>query len=165
MKKANIALLLVAALSLPSRAETSSGQPNVLWIFAEDTSPWMGCYGDVVNAEATPNIDSLASAGVLFRRAFVPAPVCSACRSAMMAHDATENPASTRSTNLAIGPDSMTSRQTLRRSGDAANKMAITCTLLKDQGMLSQPKLSVKTRRQDRCSTPFAFDNSSSSTT
>ncbi|MGC6455202.1 MAG: sulfatase [Coraliomargaritaceae bacterium] len=65
-------------------ALSATGRPNILWIYAEDTSPWMGCYGDTVNAEATPNIDSIANAGVLFTRAFVAAPVCSAMRSAMM---------------------------------------------------------------------------------
>jgi arylsulfatase A-like enzyme len=59
-------------------------RPNILWIYAEDTSPWMGCYGDRINADATPNIDSIAEAGVRFSRAFVPAPVCSATRSALM---------------------------------------------------------------------------------
>ncbi|MFN3191906.1 MAG: sulfatase-like hydrolase/transferase [Aureliella sp.] len=59
-------------------------RPNILWIFAEDTSPWMGCYGDRINQGETPHIDSLAQRGVRFSRAFVPAPVCSACRSAMM---------------------------------------------------------------------------------
>lgn len=59
-------------------------KPNILWIFAEDTSPWMGCYGDEVNAGHTPHIDSLAAQGTLFSRAYVPAPVCSACRSAVM---------------------------------------------------------------------------------
>ncbi|MCH2388419.1 MAG: sulfatase-like hydrolase/transferase, partial [Opitutales bacterium] len=62
----------------------SAGKPNILWIFAEDTSPWMGCYGDEVNAGHTPHIDSLAAQGTLFSRAYVPAPVCSACRSAVM---------------------------------------------------------------------------------
>ena len=60
-------------------------RPNILWLFAEDTSPWMGCYGDPINEGATPNIDSLADKGVRFSRAYVPAPVCSACRSALMA--------------------------------------------------------------------------------
>lgn len=59
-------------------------RPNILWLFAEDTSPWMGCYGDPVNEGQTPHIDALAAQGVRFSRAFVPAPVCSACRSAMM---------------------------------------------------------------------------------
>ena len=59
-------------------------RPNILWIYAEDTSPWMGCYGDAINSEATPHIDSIARSGVLFTRAYVPAPVCSATRSAMI---------------------------------------------------------------------------------
>ncbi len=59
-------------------------KPNILWLFAEDTSPWMGCYGHEVNVGHTPNIDGLANRGVRFSRAFVPAPVCSPCRSAMM---------------------------------------------------------------------------------
>ena len=59
-------------------------RPNVVWFFAEDTSPWMGTYGHEANKMATPNIDSIAKAGVRFDRAFVPAPVCSACRSSMM---------------------------------------------------------------------------------
>ena len=67
----------------PRKIQTKS-RPNILWLFAEDTSPWMGCYGDPINQGLTPNIDSLASRGILFSRAFVPAPVCSACRSALM---------------------------------------------------------------------------------
>ena len=63
---------------------TAKDQPNILWIYAEDTSPWMGCYGDEINANTTPHIDSIAQAGVLFKRAYVPAPVCSATRSAMI---------------------------------------------------------------------------------
>ena len=59
-------------------------RPNVVWIFAEDTSPWMGTYGHEANKLATPHIDSIAEAGVRFERAYVPAPVCSAFRSSMM---------------------------------------------------------------------------------
>ena len=59
-------------------------KPNILWIYADDTSPWMGCYGDDVNVNGTPNIDAIAEVGVRFNRAYVPAPVCSATRSAMI---------------------------------------------------------------------------------
>ena len=45
-------------------------------------SDWMGCYGDPI-AE-TPNIDSLAEGGVMFARAYMPAPVCSTTRSALI---------------------------------------------------------------------------------
>lgn len=62
----------------------SADRPNILWIFAEDTSPWIGAYGDKINEGQTPNIDSIAEQGVIFKRAYVPAPVCSAMRSAMM---------------------------------------------------------------------------------
>ncbi len=78
---AAILLTVVGGLGLTVRA---ADRPNILWLFAEDTSPWMGCYGHSANQGATPNIDSLASKGVRFSRAFVPAPVCSACRSALM---------------------------------------------------------------------------------
>ncbi len=62
----------------------AQNQPNIIWIYAEDTSPWMGCYGDEVNANATPNIDLITLKGVRFDNAFVPAPVCSATRSAII---------------------------------------------------------------------------------
>jgi arylsulfatase A-like enzyme len=58
-------------------------KPNVLWLFQEDTSPWIGCYGDQVNEGWTPNIDKMAAGGVRFSRAFVPSPVCSSCRSSI----------------------------------------------------------------------------------
>ncbi|MCM8531514.1 MAG: sulfatase-like hydrolase/transferase [Lentisphaeraceae bacterium] len=80
MKK-TILILVCWFASIPLLA---AEKPNILWIFAEDTSPWMGCYGDKVNEGKTPNIDSIANRGVIFKRAFVPAPVCSACRSAMI---------------------------------------------------------------------------------
>ncbi|MEP4078538.1 MAG: sulfatase [Haloferula sp.] len=62
----------------------AEGKPNILWIFSEDLSPYMGCYDDPVNSGHTPAIDKLAASGVLFKRAFVPAPVCSASRSAII---------------------------------------------------------------------------------
>lgn len=61
-----------------------SDRPNILWIVAEDLSPWMGCYGDATNKDHTPVIDQLAAKGVLFKRTYMPAPVCSSCRSALI---------------------------------------------------------------------------------
>ena len=80
-KIAVITLGLVSSISLLS---AEAKKPNILWIYAEDTSPWMGCYGDKINKNHTPHIDGLAAEGVLFSRAFVPAPVCSVTRSAMI---------------------------------------------------------------------------------
>lgn len=75
--------LIIVALSNLSTT-MGADRPNILWLFAEDTSPWMGSYGHEINRGKTPHIDSLAERGVRFSRAFVPAPVCSACRSALM---------------------------------------------------------------------------------
>ena len=76
---------VLAVFVLCTATPVLANRPNILWIMAEDTSPWMGCYGDKINAAATPNIDNLAASGVRFARAFVPAPVCSPCRSALIA--------------------------------------------------------------------------------
>ena len=56
--------------------------PNILWIYIEDMNPFLGCYGD--STVPTPNMDALASQGVLFEKCFVTAPVCSPCRSAII---------------------------------------------------------------------------------
>ena len=84
MSRLTRGLLTIILSTTALTANAAPDKPNILWIVAEDTSPWMGCYGDKINAKATPNIDALADAGVRFARAFVPAPVCSPCRSALM---------------------------------------------------------------------------------
>jgi arylsulfatase A-like enzyme len=45
-------------------------------------SPHIGCYGEI--SIKAPNIDRLAADGVKFENAFVTAPVCSPCRSAVI---------------------------------------------------------------------------------
>ncbi len=57
-------------------------RPNILWIAVEDISPLMSCYGYDVNP--TPNLDRLAQTGLRFANTFMPAPVCSPCRSALI---------------------------------------------------------------------------------
>lgn len=75
-------VLLVFSAALPSSAEAR--RPNILWIIAEDLSPFFGCYDDPVNSGNTPTVDKLAAQGVLFERAYATAPVCSASRSALI---------------------------------------------------------------------------------
>lgn len=59
-----------------------SNQPNILWIYGEDLSPDLGCYG--TPAVNTPNIDRIAEEGTRFPNAFVTCPVCSPSRSALI---------------------------------------------------------------------------------
>jgi len=74
--------ILANALLAAGNSALSQESPNVLWIYVDDMSGWMGCYGD--KTVATPNIDMLAEHGVKFNRAYMPAPVCSATRSALI---------------------------------------------------------------------------------
>lgn len=69
---------------LNAQANESDDRPNILWLFQEDLSPWLGCYGYDIQKGQTPTIDQMAATGVRFSRAYVPAPVCSICRSAMI---------------------------------------------------------------------------------
>ena len=65
-----------------SRINSIKSKPvNMLWIAVEDISPFLSCYGFNNN---TPNIDKLAAEGIQFNNAFMPAPVCSACRSGLI---------------------------------------------------------------------------------
>jgi len=74
--------LLVSAALIPCACLQAESRPNVLWIYLEDVSRWIGCYGDPL-AE-TPNIDRLSRAGVRFDRFYTPAGVCSATRSSIV---------------------------------------------------------------------------------
>ncbi len=67
-----------------NRNKQTAKQPNILWLFQEDLSPWLGCYGYDIQKGHTPTLDAMAASGVRFSRAFVPAPVCSICRSAII---------------------------------------------------------------------------------
>lgn len=78
-----IALLALAAL-LPVAAASAqtSAQPNVLWLCAEDMSPWLACYGD--STVPTPNLDRLAQQSVRYDNAFASSPVCAPARSSLI---------------------------------------------------------------------------------
>lgn len=82
--KIPVNLFLICLFASIGSLFSEKSRPNIVWIFAEDTSPWMGTYGHEANRLGSPHIDSIAKAGVRFDRAYVPAPVCSACRSSMM---------------------------------------------------------------------------------
>lgn len=57
-------------------------RPNILWIVSEDNTTLLGCYGDKI--ATTPNIDRLASGGILYENAFCTAPVCAPARSTLI---------------------------------------------------------------------------------
>ncbi len=80
-------LLAVALLPL---AAAEAPRPNILFAFADDWGRHGSAYakldgpGTVNDIIQTPAFDRLAREGVLFRRAFVSAPSCTPCRSALL---------------------------------------------------------------------------------
>ena len=71
--------LLALLLALTASA---ADRPNVLWFVVDDMSANFGSYGETTIA--TPHVDRLAKEGTRFSRAYVTAPVCSPCRSALV---------------------------------------------------------------------------------
>ncbi len=71
--------LLLGSPEAPIRA---SDRPNILWFVVDDMSANFSCYGETTIA--TPRVDRLAAEGTRFSRAYVTAPVCSPCRSALI---------------------------------------------------------------------------------
>lgn len=57
-------------------------KPNILWIVSEDNTVLLNCYGD--SFATTPNLDKLASQGILYKNAFVTFGVCAPSRSTII---------------------------------------------------------------------------------
>ncbi len=80
--------VLLAATSFagsqnPPRTPDPRPRPNIIFLYTDDQAQWaVGAYG---NREIkTPNLDSLAHRGAIFRNAFTVTPVCSPSRAALM---------------------------------------------------------------------------------
>ena len=70
-------------LLLVSCSEEIPQKPNVLLIAVDDLNDWVGCMGGHPQAK-TPNIDRLASRGVLFANTHCQSPVCNPSRASLM---------------------------------------------------------------------------------
>jgi arylsulfatase A-like enzyme len=78
-----ITLSLLSSIYVSSCKEKQSEQPNILWITSEDNSKHYLKLFDEHGVE-TPNIDKLASQGLIYTHAFSNAAVCSAARSTLI---------------------------------------------------------------------------------
>jgi len=90
MKKTHLLLALMpfAFINAAEPSATVSPQckgtqkPNILFLVVDDLRPELGCYGK--SYIRTPNIDALASNGLVFDRAYVQQAVCSPSRTVVM---------------------------------------------------------------------------------
>ncbi|MCD6337773.1 MAG: sulfatase [Verrucomicrobia bacterium] len=78
------ALISLINLLGQTKASAASSPPplNVLFIAIDDLRPELGCYGSA--CALTPNLDKLASQGVLFTRHYAAVPTCGSSRYAML---------------------------------------------------------------------------------
>src|SRR5688572_10384596 len=95
MKQIPLAICLLVGLfanvaTAADKTAADAKRPNILFVFADDWGRFASAYakidgpGTINDAIQTPNFDRLAREGVLFRRAFVSAPSCTPCRSALI---------------------------------------------------------------------------------
>ena len=82
-RKSTLSLLSLATLA-PSFAAAQEVRPNFVFMMTEDVSPhFVGLYNDGKGAQL-PNVESLASEGIVFNNAYSNAPVSSAARSTLI---------------------------------------------------------------------------------
>lgn len=87
LRSVTFCMSLLIALPAVIRAETP---PNIVFCFADDWGRYASCYAGLDNRPTvndvikTPNIDAVAKRGAIFRNAFVNAPSCTPCRSALL---------------------------------------------------------------------------------
>jgi arylsulfatase A-like enzyme len=78
-------LLIASALAVTTRG-FSAEQPNILFIFSDDHAPHaIGAYdGLYKSVDPTPNIDRLASEGMLFENSFCTNSICGPSRAVIL---------------------------------------------------------------------------------
>ncbi len=82
LKRLSVSLLILLLSYWPGYTQKIE-KPNIIFLFADDLG-WgdMGCYGNGVIK--TPNLDKMASQGILFTQFYVSGSVCSPSRAAIM---------------------------------------------------------------------------------
>ncbi len=83
MKRKTLLVVLVFVIMgcAPKETIEEKSQPNILWIVAEDLSPFIPSFGD--STVVTPHLSRLASEGVCYDRVFSPSGVCAPSRAAI----------------------------------------------------------------------------------
>lgn len=71
----------LGSAALAAQTSRPAGRPNIVYLHSHDSGRYLQPYGQPV---PTPNIQKLASAGVLFRQAFSAAPTCSPSRASLL---------------------------------------------------------------------------------
>lgn len=85
-----IVVWTLATLVVAGGVARAADRPNIVFCFADDWGRYASAYAALDKKPTansvirTPNIDSIAARGVMFRNAFINAPSCTPCRSALL---------------------------------------------------------------------------------
>jgi arylsulfatase A-like enzyme len=78
-----VAVLMLHHGEINAQANTNKKPVyNVVFIFVDDLRPELGCYGN--KNIRSPNIDAIASRGIVFKKHYVVVPTCGASRAAIL---------------------------------------------------------------------------------
>ncbi|MDW7692177.1 sulfatase [Flammeovirgaceae bacterium SG7u.111] len=113
-------LLILFASACQQQKQPSEEQkkkPNILFIAIDDLRPELGCYGSEI--AKSPNLDKLASSGLLFERAYCQQAICSPSRASLMtgARPETINVIENYTYFRDVNPDIVTLPQHLKANG------------------------------------------------
>jgi len=118
-KKINIAIVCAILFLLIQNISTGQEKlkPNILFIAVDDLKPNIGCFGDPL--AITPNIDAIASKGMVFTKTYCQQAVCAPSRASLLA---SRYPDQTKVWDLNTlirdkNPDILTLPQYLRQNG------------------------------------------------
>ena len=75
------AAVISSAALAPQASRAAVTRPNIVYLHSHDSGRYLQPYGHAV---PTPNIQKLASQGILFRQAFSAAPTCSPSRASLL---------------------------------------------------------------------------------
>lgn len=75
-------LIAVACLLALAGSSQAADKPNILFIAIDDLRPELGCYGSPI--AVSPNLDALATEGLLFNRAYCQQAICRPSRASLM---------------------------------------------------------------------------------
>ncbi len=81
LQKSIISILSIVVLFPHFLEAQTNKKPNIVWIVAEDLSPYIAAFGD--STVHTPNLDWLAKEGICFDHFYSAAPVCAPARSSL----------------------------------------------------------------------------------
>jgi iduronate 2-sulfatase len=136
--------LMAVVVSVACDSAEEAARPNILFIAVDDLRPELGCYG--ADHVVSPNIDRLASEGLVFNRAYCQSAVCNPSRASLMAG---KRPDTLRVWDLksdmrTLNPDVVTLGQHLKAHGyHSVGIGKIFHNTLPDDVTWSEPKMHI----------------------